>query len=126
MAERILVVDDESFVRKALRKILEAKGFGVSEAATGDEAVASYKKERPDVVILDVRMPGKDGLETLRELRGHDPDASVIMLTAVHDEDAAREALEAGAFEYITKSTDLDYLEMALMTKIAMVGGEDE
>jgi two-component system NtrC family sensor kinase len=126
MANKILIVDDEAFVRKALQKILKGKGFSVTEASSGDEALASYQEERPDVVILDVRMPGKDGIETLKELKAQDPEASVIMLTALHDEELARQALDEGAFEYITKSTDLDYLEMALMTKIALATGGDE
>lgn len=125
MPNKVLVVDDEQFVCKALRKILKSKGFEVETANSGDEAITRYKQNRPDVVIMDLRMPGKDGIQTLRELRSFDPEASVIMLTAVHDEDAAREALEEGAFEYVTKSTDLDYLEMALMTKMAMLSEDD-
>ncbi|MDA2917792.1 response regulator, partial [Nitrospinae bacterium AH_259_B05_G02_I21] len=85
---------------KALRKFLEDKDYEVVEAYDGDQAVALYGQERPDVVLLDVRMPGKDGLETFREIRGFDPEASVIMVTAVHDSEVALQAMEEGAFEY--------------------------
>jgi CheY-like chemotaxis protein len=122
MSSKILVVDDEQAVCKELRRFLEGKGYEVSEAHDGDEAVAKYTLERPDVVLLDIRMPGKDGVETLHELKELDPDASVIMVTAVHEEDIAKQAMAEGAFEYITKPINREYLEMALMTKLALLG----
>ncbi len=121
MSSKILVVDDEKAVCKELRRFLEGKGYEVSEAHDGDEAVAKYTLERPDVVLLDIRMPGKDGVETLHELKELDPDASVIMVTAVHEEDIAKQAMAEGAFDYITKPIDREYLELALMTKLALL-----
>ena len=120
---KVLVVDDEIAVCKELRKFLEGKNCEVVEAYDGDQAVALYRQERPDVVLLDIRMPGKDGLETFREIRGFDPEASVIMVTAVRDSEVALQAMEEGAFEYITKPINPDYLELALMTKIVMLTG---
>ena len=122
MPSKILVVDDEQAVCKELRLFLEGKGFSVVEAYSGDEAIEAYKQESPDVVLLDIRMPGKDGVETLHELKELDPDASVIMVTAVHEEDIAKQAMAEGAFEYITKPINREYLEMALMTKLALLG----
>jgi CheY-like chemotaxis protein len=124
MAEKILVVDDEVAVCAALRDFLERKGYQVSVAYSGQEALEVYQRERPHVVLLDIRMPEMDGLEVLRRLKAIDPKASVIMLTAVHEEDVAKEALAQGAFEYITKSTDVSYLEMALITKLGLMAGE--
>jgi DNA-binding NtrC family response regulator len=121
MTGRILVVDDEPFVCKALRKFLERKGFEVEVAHGCDEAVESYNTERPDMVLLDVRMPGKDGLETLRELRALDPKAVVIMLTAIQDMELAKRALTEGALEYINKSVNLDALELTLKSKMALI-----
>ncbi len=118
---KILVVDDEITVCKELRKFLEMRGCSVSEAYNGNQALAAYVQERPDLVLLDVRMPGKDGLETLEELKALDPEASVIMVTAVHEEDIAKQAMNDGAFDYITKPIDTDYLELVLMTKLALV-----
>ena len=120
MAHTILVVDDESSVRKSLRKFLERNGYRVVEAPDGDHALALYSQERPDLVLLDIRMPGKDGLETLRELRAIDPQAAVIMVTALHEEELAKQALAEGAFEYITKPTNHEYLEMAIKTKLTL------
>ncbi|MDV2496215.1 MAG: response regulator [bacterium] len=122
MPSKILVVDDERAVCKELRLFLEDKGYSVVEAYSGDEALAAYRQESPDVVLLDIRMPGKDGVETLRELKELDPDASVIMVTAVHEEDIAKKAMSEGAFDYITKPINREYLEMALMTKLALLG----
>jgi len=125
MPSKILVVDDERAVCKELRLFLEDKGYSVVEAYSGDEALAAYARESPDVVLLDIRMPGKDGVETLHELKELDPDASVIMVTAVHEEDIAKKAMSEGAFDYITKPIDREDLEMALMTKLALLGKDD-
>ncbi len=121
MTGKILVVDDEPFVCKALRKFLERKGYQVEEAHGCDEAVDIYKVERPDMVLLDVRMPGKDGLETLRELCALDPKAVVIMLTAIQDMELAKRALTEGALEYINKSVNLEALELTLKSKMALI-----
>ena len=123
MTNKILVVDDEPDFCEALREFLEEKGFSVMEANSCEEALEAYSQERPDVVLLDVIMPGKDGRETLQELKAFDPEVSVIMITALHEEDLALEAMADGAFDYITKPFNPDYLEMALMTKIGLIEG---
>lgn len=118
---KVLVVDDEVYVCKALRKFFEGKGYRVFEAYCGKEAIETYRRERADVVMLDIRMPGMDGIETLRRLREVDPQVGVIMITAIHEEDIAIKAMEEGAFDYITKPVDPSYLELSLITKIAML-----
>ena len=123
MTNKILVVDDEPDFCEALRDFLADKGFTVMEANSCEEALEAYSQERPDVVLLDVLMPGKDGRETFKELKAFDPEVSVIMITAVHEEDLALEAMADGAFDYITKPFNPDYLEMALMTKIGLLEG---
>jgi len=124
MTNKILVVDDEPDFCEALRDFLADKGFTVMEANSCEEALEAYSQERPDVVLLDVLMPGKDGRETFKELKAFDPEVSVIMITAVHEEDLALEAMADGAFDYITKPFNPDYLEMALMTKIRLIEGD--
>ncbi len=123
MTNKILVVDDEPDFREALREILVDKGFSVMEAKNCEEALETYSQERPDIVLLDVIMPGKDGRETLRELKVFDPEVSVIMITALHEEDLALEVMAEGAFDYITKPVNPEYLELALMTKIGLLEG---
>lgn len=118
MAKKVLVVDDEPSVCEVLGEFLQGTGYEVEVAYSGDEAIASYKNDRPDVVLLDVRMPGKDGLETLREIKALDPSAIVIMVTAVHKENVVRQALDDGAADYITKPINPQSLELAIRTKI--------
>ncbi len=118
MGKKVLVVDDEPSVCEVLKEFLESNGYRVDVAYSGDEAIASYQKERHDVILLDVRMPGKDGLETLREIRAFDSSAIVIMVTAVHKESVVRQALEDGAADYITKPINPQSLELAIRTKM--------
>lgn len=117
---KILVVDDEPSVCKALRRLLVAKGYNVLEAHDGDQALEVYRQERPDVVLLDIRMPGMDGLETLRELKAIDQGANVIMVTVVVDDEIAKRAMAEGALDYITKPVSPDYIYRALALARAM------
>ncbi len=125
MPQKILVVDDEPSARRELRKFLEGKGCDVVEASSGDEGVEVYRQERPDVVLLDMMMPGMSGLIALRETKALDPEASVMMVTALHQEELVKQAMDEGAFDYITKPIDRDYLEVVLMTKLALLGKDD-
>lgn len=101
---RVLVVDDAAFMRKVLRDTLSAGGHEVvGEGATGDEAVELYLELRPDVVTLDITMPGKDGMAALREIVGADPAARVIMCSALGQEAKVLESLKAGARDFVVK-----------------------
>jgi two-component system KDP operon response regulator KdpE len=101
-AGRILVVDDEPQIRRIMRTSLIGAGYEVDDAKTGEEALLKLREFRPDLVLLDINMPGMGGLETCREIRA-DPNVAVIMLT-VHNTEAAKvEALDAGADDFITK-----------------------
>ena len=102
----VLAVDDEPHQIDTLRMILKP-GFRVVGAHSVDEGLEVFVRERPDSVILDVRMPGKDGLQGLKELREIDPLVSVILLTAYADLDLAREAMRLGASEFMTKPFDI-------------------
>jgi DNA-binding response OmpR family regulator len=118
MSRRVLVVDDEPSVCDVLKEFLQSCGYEVEVSYSGDEALAAYQREKPDVVLLDVRMPGKDGIETLGELKAIDASATVIMVTAVHKEEVVKQALAAGAADYITKPINPQSLELAIRTKI--------
>ena len=125
MAKKILVVDDEPDFCEALRDFLGSKGFEVAIALSGEEALPAYMQEKPDMVLLDIQMPGMDGLETLRELKALDQGANVIMVTVIEDDEIAKRAMAEGAFDYITKPVDRDYLELALITKIRILEGDE-
>jgi two-component system nitrogen regulation response regulator GlnG len=104
----ILVVDDEEAVCWALQRALKGEGHGVSVAASAEEAFVSAQKQRPDAVILDVRLPGLDGLSALGRLREITHDAPIIVVTAFGNLSTAVRAVEGGAFDYLAKPFDLD------------------
>ncbi|GAP62951.1 two-component system, chemotaxis family, response regulator CheY [Ardenticatena maritima] len=99
----VLVVDDAQFVRKRLQKILSEAGFDVLEAGDGQEAVDVYRQYHPDVVLLDITMPKLDGMEALRLIREYDPNARVVMLSALGQQAIILEALRRGARDFIVK-----------------------
>jgi len=116
--ERILVVDDEVEVCNTLKKFLTSKGYEVYTALDGETAVSKTKEVRPHIVLLDIIMPGMNGIDTLKEIKKVDPAVGVIMVTAVVDEELAKRALELGAYEYITKPLDLNYLKTVVRVKM--------
>src|ERR1700689_5003496 len=99
---KILIVDDEPQIRRVLRTTLTSQGYTVAEARTGDEALEQIRVERPDLILLDVNMPGISGLETCREIRASS-DIPIIMLTVRGTEKDKVQALDAGADDYVTK-----------------------
>jgi len=99
---KILIVDDEPQIRRVLRTTLTSQGYTVSEARTGEEAFEQVRAERPDLILLDVNMPGISGLETCREIRASS-DIPIIMLTVRGTEHDKVQALDAGADDYVVK-----------------------
>ncbi len=106
---KVLMVDDEERFRATTEKLLNKKGFHTILAATGEEALGKLG-EHPDVVVLDVKMPGMDGHQVLREIKAKKPDMPVIMLTGHGRKPSAAVALEEGAFDYLAKPCDIDIL----------------
>ena len=114
MSKRVLIVDDEKNMRWVLGQSLSGDGFEVAEASDGKEALAAVAAQEPDVMVLDHRMPEKDGMEVLRTLRGKGATFPIIMLTAHGNVALAVEAMKAGASEYLTKPFDLEELKLAI------------
>ena len=108
-AANILVVDDEPQIRRVLRSTLSTQGYVITEAKTGEEALESLRKERPDLVLLDMNMPGIGGVETCREIR-RASDAPIIMLTVRNAERDKVAALDAGADDYVVKPFSIEEL----------------
>ena len=104
MVKRVLIVDDALIMRKRIKDIAEEAGWQVAgEAKDGEEAVALYKQERPDLVTLDIVMPKMDGVSALKLLMADDPDASVVMVSAVDQKEKLNECIHWGAIDFIVK-----------------------
>jgi two-component system chemotaxis response regulator CheY len=103
MSETVLIVDDSDFMRNLLREILDEEHQIVGEAENGVEAVELYREAEPNVVMMDIAMPIRDGIEATEEIKAEDPGAGVIMCTSVEQEEMMKEAIKAGADGYITK-----------------------
>jgi CheY-like chemotaxis protein len=111
---RILVVDDDTSFRDLLALHLGNQGHEVRSAASGEEALMLLADYQPQVILLDLRMPGMDGMETLRRIKAIYPGLRVLMITADGDRTIAQEALALGAADYMNKPLTLDYLDAVL------------
>lgn len=116
---RILVVDDEEEVRNLLSRFFQKKNYDTLTADSGEAALATLQKEKVDAVLLDIRMPGLDGLEVLRRIRADNPDLPVVMVSGEDDEDVAKATLNEGAFDYVMKPINFDYLERTVYFRLA-------
>lgn len=118
---RILVIDDDTEVRYSLNRVLSSQRYEVQEAPSGEDGVAAVKKQAPDVVLLDNRMTGMSGLETLQHIKAANPKQLVIFMTAFGTAQTAIEAMKFGAFDYVVKPFDppklLAMVESALRTQ---------
>ena len=110
MKIRVLLVDDEKDFVESLSQRLQMRAFDVTTALNGDDAIDLVRTQDFDVVVLDVLMPGKSGIETLRELKTLKPLVHVIMLTGNATVETAIEGMKSGAFDYLMKPTDLEDL----------------
>jgi two-component system chemotaxis response regulator CheY len=107
MGKRILIVDDAMIIRMILTKILTQAGYEVAgEASTGAEAIRKYRELRPDLVTMDITMPEMGGINALRAIREFDPQAKVIICSAMGQKALIIEAMEAGAINFIAKPFD--------------------
>ncbi len=115
---RILLVDDHAVIRQALRMLLESQAEleVVADVENGREAVTAVEKYNPDVVLMDVVMPGLNGLEATRQIRRISPSTHVVMLSGYVDEDQLLDALRSGASGYIVKKSDVSELVLAIQT----------
>lgn len=109
-ANKVLIVDDEEEICLMLRDFLADEGYDVSYACSADAAMQQLQGVRPALMLLDIKMPGKTGIQLLKEIKAFDPKVVVVMITALKDIDTFKQCREAGASDYITKPIDLNYL----------------
>jgi len=114
----ILVVDDEEPIRNALKKFLTQQGYDVSTAASGDEALKALQRQKIACVLLDVRMPGRSGIDLVPQVIELEPAIAILMLTAVNDATTAALCMQRGAMDYLTKPIDLSDLARAILRAI--------
>ena len=111
MAKRVLIVDDALIMRKRIKDIAVQSGWEVAgEAADGEEAVALYKSEHPDLVTLDIIMPKMDGVTALKRVMASDSEARVVMISAVDQREKLTECIDSGAIDFIVKPFDAERL----------------
>jgi two-component system, NtrC family, nitrogen regulation response regulator NtrX len=126
VSRRILVVDDEQGIRAALGQLLEYEGYDVRSVSNGADGIAEYQKWRPDLVFMDVKMGGMDGLEALKRLRELDPTATVVMISGHATIRTAVEATQLGAYEILEKPLDTDRILVMLRNALAHLDLRDE
>lgn len=119
-AARVLVVDDDPEVRAMLEDFLAQRGYQPRGAADGATAVREIVQAPPDIVLLDIQMPGLSGVEALPTIRAVAPRVAVIMVSGTNDVDVAKRALACGAFDYVVKPIDFSYLTRSLETALMM------
>lgn len=122
--ERILIVDDEQGIRDVMTLFLEDLGYEVLTAETGEEAIKVVEKERPPLVLLDMTLPGMNGMATLQKLLALDKHIGVVMATGQIDEKLAKESIQLGAYDYVLKPFDLKHLELVVKTRLLMTDGK--
>ena len=119
---KVLVVDDEEEICELTRSFLRRKNYCTLGANSADEAIEVVKKEKPHLVLLDVRLGDASGMDVLQKIKEIDKDIKVVMVTALSDEESARQAESRGAEAYIVKPFTASYLDEIILKKIAGLG----
>jgi DNA-binding NtrC family response regulator len=119
---KILVVDDEHLIRWSLEQNLKKQGYEVLTAGSGEDALRLVREEAPDLVLLDIQLPGINGLEVLEKIKDQDDEIIVIMVTALGVLETAVKAMRSGAYDYLNKPFNLD--ELAIVIRKALETGE--
>lgn len=114
----ILVIDDQPGIRRLLAEVLQEDGYDVAVAANGQEALQKVKEITPSLILMDMKMPGMDGLETFRELKKIGKAERVVMMTAYGELELVKEALSLGAYKYITKPFDINVIKTTIKEAI--------
>ena len=128
MSERILLIDDDDSIRKVIGYMLDEAGYTAETAASAEAGLKAFSAQRPDLVLSDIKMPKKDGIQLLGEFKSIDASVPVIILTAFGTVETAVEAMKRGAADYLTKPISRDELLMtvAKILKMSRLERENE
>jgi two-component system, response regulator, stage 0 sporulation protein F len=120
MSGKLLIVDDQYGIRILLNEIFQKEGYNTFQAANGVQALAIVAKEEPDLMILDMKIPGMDGLEILRRVKKTNPEINVIIMTAYGELDMIHEAMELGAITHFAKPFDIDEIREVVRKELPL------
>ena len=123
--KKLMIVDDEDSVRRLLVAFFQKKGYEVSEASSGEQALEKLDAVRPDVVLLDMNMGGITGLETLKKIHASHPNLGVVMATGDENDEKVLEAMAFGAYGYVLKPFDFLYLELVVASRLSIAQTPD-
>ncbi|MHB8811148.1 MAG: sigma-54-dependent transcriptional regulator [Desulfobulbaceae bacterium] len=126
MAQKILVIDDDESLRRVLEYTLQEEGYEVFTAASGEEGLALFEERQPALVITDMKMPGLNGFQVLKEVKERSAEALVIIVTAFGEVDAAVKAMKLGAYDFITKPLSRDELKLTVKKALQLLGLTEE
>lgn len=116
--QKVLIVDDQNGIRVLLVEVFSNEGYKTFQASNGKLALEIVRKESPDLVLLDMKIPGMDGLDILKHIKQIDPGIKVIMMTAYGELDMIKEATDLGALMHFTKPFDIDELRQAVNNQL--------
>jgi two-component system response regulator (stage 0 sporulation protein F) len=116
--KKVLIVDDQYGIRVLLYEVFGKEGYQTFQASNGKSALEIVREQSPDLVLLDMKIPGMDGLEILKHIKKMDPSIKVIMMTAYGELDMIKEATDLGALTHFTKPFDIDELRSAVNTQL--------
>jgi DNA-binding response OmpR family regulator len=116
---KLLIIDDDKHICEYIRKFFEKRKLIVVVAHSGAEGLERFRKEQPDVTLLDIKMPDLGGLEVLKQIKQGDPKSKVIMMTVASNDENKRKATELGADDFIRKPINTEYLEGTVALKVA-------
>lgn len=119
--KKVLIVDDQNGIRILLMEVFSSEGYTTFQAANGRTALEIVEKHTPDLVLLDMKIPGMDGLEILKHIKEMNPSIKVIMMTAYGELDMIKEATELGALMHFTKPFDIDEMRVAVNMQLSGV-----
>jgi len=116
--QKILIVDDQNGIRVLLVEVFSVEGYQTFQASNGKTALEIVRRENPDLVLLDMKIPGMDGLDILKHIKAINPGVKVIMMTAYGELDMIKEATDLGALMHFTKPFDIDELRIAVNNEL--------